>query len=125
MVVFAADQETEAVRAAMDIQRAISSNPAVDLKVGVGVHSGEAVVGSIGAEDRRDYTAIGDTINIGARICGACPRDSVYISAAVFERLPPRLQSRFSGHEMLKLKGKSEAFGVHYVALGAEKQMGE
>lgn len=38
------------------------------LKVGVGINSGDAVVGSIGSEIRSDFTAIGDTVNLGARL---------------------------------------------------------
>jgi adenylate cyclase len=38
------------------------------LKVGVGINSGEAVVGSIGSDIRSDFTAIGDTVNLGARL---------------------------------------------------------
>jgi len=122
MVTFAAGQETEAVRAAIDILQTIDSNPDVDITVGIGIHSGEAVVGSIGTVDRMDYTAIGDTINIGARICAACPRDSAYASAAVFKCLPLALQSRFSAHETLRLKGKTKPIGVHLFTLSKERQ---
>ena len=44
------------------------THPGRALKVGIGVHIGEAVTGSIGSPRRKEYTAIGDTVNLAARL---------------------------------------------------------
>jgi class 3 adenylate cyclase len=42
------------------------------LAIGIGLHSGEAIIGLIGSKERHEYTAIGDTVNITARLEGLC-----------------------------------------------------
>ena len=42
------------------------------LKIGIGIHAGEAIVGNIGAGERHEYTAIGDTVNSAARLEALC-----------------------------------------------------
>jgi adenylate cyclase len=44
------------------------NHPGRALKVGIGIHIGEAVTGSIGSPRRKEYTAIGDTVNLAARL---------------------------------------------------------
>ena len=69
------DHALRAVAAALDMSDRLEQFRNQDglgygLEIGIGVHSGPAVVGFIGSENRQDYTAIGDTVNLASRIEG-------------------------------------------------------
>jgi adenylate cyclase len=76
---------------------------------GVGVHVGPAVIGNIGAPQRMDYTAIGDTVNTSARLEANAPGGKVLISRAVADALGDRADVTSLGGS-IKLKGKAEGF---------------
>jgi len=76
---------------------------------GVGVHFGPAVVGNIGAPQRMDYTAIGDTVNTAARLESNAPGGTILISRAVADALGDRAAVTSLG-DSIKLKGKAEGF---------------
>ncbi|MCR4584793.1 MAG: adenylate/guanylate cyclase domain-containing protein [Lachnospiraceae bacterium] len=82
-----------------------------ELRVGVGVHFGPAIVGNMGAERHMDYTAIGDTVNTAARLEANAPGGTVYISRAVADALGERIETTSLGNSV-KLKGKADGFEV-------------
>ena len=59
------------------------------LHVGIGVHTGEAVVGNVGSEQRKDYSAVGDVVNLCKRLQEMAGRDEILVSRIVYERVRP------------------------------------
>ena len=82
----------DAVRAGIAIQQALSdfhtNQPVqIPLRFGVGIHTGVALIGNIGAKTRFSYTATGDTPNLAARITDITPAGQIWISRATYEQL--------------------------------------
>ena len=61
-----------AVRAALEIAQAVERMSAdgtiAPTRIGIGLHAGPAITGSVGSEERREYTIIGDTVNLASRV---------------------------------------------------------
>jgi adenylate cyclase len=108
MSIFPSESVAEATLAALKIIKEIQHNPKIFFEVGIGIHVGDAVVGSIGTKNRRDYTAIGNTVNTCARLCSASDSGEIIISSNIFELLTDDINTQFSLKETLQLKGKTE-----------------
>ncbi len=85
-----------------------------EFQVGIGINTGDAVVGSIGTTSRMEYTAIGDTVNISSRVCGIAKPNQILITDAVNEKVKDRFRTISMG--ATQLKGKSRMVMVHEVA---------
>jgi adenylate cyclase len=75
---------------------------------GIGINSGDAVVGEMGSSFRVQYDVIGDTVNTGARLCSAAGRGEIIVGENTWQILGDRLVVEET--EPLKLKGKSRPF---------------
>jgi len=110
--------ENKAIDCAVDIQRNMESLnveladrgiPAV--AIGIGINTGYAVVGNMGSESRFDYTAIGDAVNIGARLESGTKEAGVDVLIGYNTAIKSDYELRLL--EPLHVKGKEKALDVY------------
>jgi class 3 adenylate cyclase len=77
----------------------------------VGINTGPAIVGNIGAAEIRNFLAIGDTTNLAARLQTYAPEGSIVISETTYELIRDRAAVRELGSPALK--GKSQSVEVY------------
>ncbi|HET7271238.1 MAG TPA: adenylate/guanylate cyclase domain-containing protein, partial [Rubrobacter sp.] len=106
------DDAERAVRAGLDIQaaareyaEAVRRNYGVDFAVRVGINTGLAVLAAVGDEIRTEYTAMGDTTNIAARLQSAALPGTVLISADTHHLVKQLFE--FNPRVAMRVKGKS------------------
>lgn len=119
------DHAAKAVEAALEMRHRLAALEAergaeakaegrahLPLNIGIGINSGACVVGNMGSEARFDYTALGDAVNLAARLEGL----TVQLGAPILlgEASVARLGGRFTCREIgeTRVKGKSETVRV-------------
>lgn len=116
----------DSVRAGLCMQRELAGLNAhrqargqAALKIGIGVHTGRLVLGTIGTEKRMNPTVIGDTVNTAARIEHATRKlsENFLISEQTLAAMDARDAGKFSTHAIgkLQLRGKATAIRVFAV----------
>ena len=108
------DHTARAVRAALNIVSGVGAmNVREDsVEVGAGVATGEVFMGNVGEGEVRDFTVIGDAVNIAARLQGAAGPGEVLVAENTYQEVSAAFAS--AGQRTLGLKGK-EAPPVAYV----------
>ena len=107
------DHASRAVEAALRMQEGLSDlnnrhKSLRDLRMRIGINSGPVVVGDIGSPDRKDYTVIGDVVNIASRL-EASVADSEQV--VVGHETWSRVQDQFVAQALppVRLKGKQRS----------------
>ncbi len=126
------DHALHAVQAALGMHEALErlnrelaaeaegqGEPPLNLKIGVGINTGDCVVGNMGSAMRFDYSVLGDAVNLASRLEGETKRLGVGVllgaetAKAIGGRLP------LAALDRVQVKGKTEAVTVSTVVPGA------
>jgi class 3 adenylate cyclase len=116
------DHARRAVAAALEMQHQVNSMvlpafPNVRLQMGIGINSGDVVVGHIGSEQRMDYTAVGDAVNLAARFEQNAGPGQVLVTQATYEGIADYFEVHPIG--TLRAKGR-EGWAQAYSVLRAK-----
>jgi len=125
------DHAERAVRCALDMQERLEqlrikweAEGRAPLSSGIGLNTGEAIVGNIGAQGKKmDYTVIGDHVNLGARVEGLTRRygAKILMTEYTLEKLRPIIDAgqfrgvSILGQERVIVKGKDTPVGIYAV----------
>jgi adenylate cyclase len=83
------------------------------IQVGIGVSLGEVVAGTVGTEERMEYTVIGDSVNVAARLVAQAKPGSIQLSRRTYEAVEDVVDAKPLG--ATKVRGKEEEVEVYEV----------
>ncbi len=139
------DDAERALRTALELMEAMAGfNRAngTDLNLHIGINTGPVIAGKIGAQDRHDYSVMGDAVNLAARLEDASPDGQIFVGPKThrqtaglfeFEKLPPLnlkgKESAIEVHRLIGLSGASKRVrgieGLHAPLVGRETELAE
>jgi class 3 adenylate cyclase len=101
------DHTLRAVRTALQIRDSLREfaeqlEPEQRMHMNVGIHTGQAVVGNIGTPQLMEFTAIGDAVNLAARLQGLATGGRILISEAAWQQVRSQALATPMGQQMVK-----------------------
>ena len=111
------DMVDNAVLAGIEIQREITrlnKDNLRDIRIGIGINTGMAIVGNVGSEERMDHTVLGNNMNLGARLCSIAQPGQIIISESSW-RLAKSKDIDARALETISVKGISRPVQIYEV----------
>lgn len=93
-----------------------------DVKIGVGINTGEAIIGNIGTAQRMEYTAIGDTVNVAARIEEFTSGGEILIGEETYNLIKDKIPCESAG--VFTIRGKQDKLKLYRVIMGGKNENG-
>ena len=104
------EHETKAIQAALQIHRDMAEAK-LGIEIGIGINTGEAVVGNMGSDTRFDYSAIGDAVNLAARLESSTKEVGEDIVIGYTTAMNSDIPTRYL--DPIKVKGKKDEIVIY------------
>jgi len=119
------NKETSAINCSLEVLDALKSlntelkslNLPQFLEIGVGIHTGELILGNVGSDNRKEFTVIGDVVNTASRLESHTKTitEDLIISSDVFSKVSEEIQHKFMFINSILLKGKADAIDIYKI----------
>jgi len=101
-------------RAVVEVNQELAALRIPKISIGVGVNTGQVVLGNIGSSQKLDYTVIGDSVNLGARLEGLTKEYGVGVLVSEFTREHIYRQIPCALIDLVRVKGKDEPVKIYF-----------
>lgn len=90
----------------------------IQFKLGIGVYNGEAILGNIGSSEHLDYSVVGNTVNLAARLCGHAKPMSIVAATSVRDDITNMQDLHFTNEHDVKIKGIDNPISILNLSRG-------
>lgn len=118
------DHAEQAVRAGLhmlrriELEKKVTSGRRERLEIGVGIHTGEAIIGSVGSWRRQEYTAIGDAVNVASRLQELAPPGTVVASEETMAQVGGGVAMQVTPLGATHLRGRAKPVELYQLTPG-------